>query len=1455
MKKYIKHHPTLNHFQIGFILMMGLITYLLPLASAKAAEHCSDKYYINETLPNGATWDMCWEARQREGIAFHHIFYTPKNGQRRMILNQASVAQIHVPYDDNGTRFHDISDYGIGGENLLDLLYHDCPGGKRFKHGENHILCQQIEKRGFSYKKGKDSTDGHTLVLFSVSPVAAYYYIPLWRFMDNGTIEPWLGATGALQRYGDNESSGWRLGEGRVGISHLHNFFWKLDFDLNGTAENDTVEEINFPLANGKRQRTTTLFKKEVARKVDPESMRRWRIKDGTTKNENGHSLSYDIVLSETGHQDIGPASEPFTHNDFYVTKQRDEEKFASHNTKGGKNLAEYTNDEDLTGQDIVLWTGVTFYHMPRSEDAPHMDAHWSHLQLIPRDWHTSNPLGKASTYNTPPAISSIENQVSKVGDIVNLPIKTTDVDNDILNYSVTNLPAGLSINKKTGLINGTLTTASNNTIQVSVSDNEESSTTDFTWKIEEVHINQPPKLTPPPNQTGLVGDSVHLSIKADDADNDHLTYSATNLPSGLQINPSTGVISGSLDLAGNFTTYVKVYDKSSHDSLPLTWSIIAPFVNKTAQNSILMDGKLNDWNDKVFFPTDPDDLAGKNNQIDWLKVAMAHSSNTVYLAYSNRENIDPTLTSGHYIPKGWQAYLDIDNKIETGYIIGDIGADYLIEGTSIQHYIGTSTSWAWEPKGLASIAYQGKTAEISFNRSIIKNPDKLRAIFIGNNHVFGSKQKDIYPNTGFFNYAFMGASISNTPPVANEQNITLGSGTSVSVILSATDIDDDALSYKSMSQPRHGSLSGSAPNLIYTANSDFTGTDSFTFSVNDSHADSPVATIHVEVTSKQTGLVISNAINKGFTLDGKTSDWEGLPSFPDDTNNTEDKERTINWQNVTLAHTNEKLYLLIRNRGNIDPVHSTGSYLPWTWQTFIDSDKNRITGYSVGGIGADFIIEGTHILQYTGKGNNWSWKSVDQALVHYDKNHAELSLSRSTLGNPASIRLLFRGHNNATKINQVDLYPNAQDDVTAISRYFEYDLKGHDNSSGRPEVFAQTVTMNTGSEVNINLIAIDPDNNHLTYLITSQPKNGVLSGTAPSLTYTPKTSFIGQDSFRFKVNDGNSDSTFATITINVAGAQEGGYSNIVSSMTIDGDYEDWSALTPFIEDIDSNTNDNNLINWHRAAMAHDQTFIYFMYQNHGLVSPDNNTGNYINRGWQTYLDTDGNASTGYKIGNIGADYFLEGAQLLKYTGTGESWSWNFKKRADLQYNANGVELSITKEALEKPNKIQVFFVGDNSDYNGDRDNYPEDKSSFSYLLNKKENSLTNTQRPIANSLAREIIHNTSTRINLAKTDIKTDKSTYQVIRQPIYGDIKNFISDGNLTYIPKTDYAGPDSFSYIINDGTYDSSIATVSLKILMNTSTKGGGGLFPVKLMLLVGILGLLRARRYFILENTNN
>ena len=89
---------------------------------------------------------------------------------------------------------------------------------------------------------------------------------------------------------------------------------------------------------------------------------------------------------------------------------------------------------------------------------------------------------------------------------------------------------------------------------------------------------------------------------------------------------------------------------------------------------------------------------------------------------------------------------------------------------------------------------------------------------------------------------------VENHPPVADDKSIKTNEGAVHAVTLSGSDADGDTLTYTVVTQPAHGSLIGTVPNLTYVPYSGFYGTDSFTYKVNDGKADSSVATVTITV-------------------------------------------------------------------------------------------------------------------------------------------------------------------------------------------------------------------------------------------------------------------------------------------------------------------------------------------------------------------------------------------------------------------------------------------------------------------------------------------------------------------------------------------------------------------------------------------------------------------------------
>lgn len=101
--------------------------------------------------------------------------------------------------------------------------------------------------------------------------------------------------------------------------------------------------------------------------------------------------------------------------------------------------------------------------------------------------------------------------------------------------------------------------------------------------------------------------------------------------------------------------------------------------------------------------------------------------------------------------------------------------------------------------------------------------------------------------------------------PVAQSQSVQTDQRTAVSITLSASDPQNDPLTYSIVTPPSHGTLSGTPPNLTYTPSpTDCIGTDSFTFVANDGspQCDSAVGTVSISVLCNNCPVAGSQAVS-----------------------------------------------------------------------------------------------------------------------------------------------------------------------------------------------------------------------------------------------------------------------------------------------------------------------------------------------------------------------------------------------------------------------------------------------------------------------------------------------------------------------------------------------------------------------------------------------------------------
>lgn len=349
-------------------------------------------------------WKFRWNVRYREGLVLTDVSY----GGRK-VLKYAGLNEIFVPYHPGQPRPEDALD-GIG-KNLQELIPgKDCiPGTTCAMFDVNGrttgkpMVAMHEESTGPIYMGDAGRDYGKMLVLWCASKLGDYVYFIQWRFRSDGMLMPQVGLTGKLNHTQENavENRGsqvYNLNGARVfGPSHVHNFYYRLDFDIDG-PQNDVVEEFNHrqdvPNSSYQSQDTWTPLRRECARSLDSLAFRTWRVVDYGSRNRHGRPRSYELMPGGNGIF-RGASSEAIAQADFWVQRYRPTEfPLSSGDARSVKEgLPRYINDEGLDGQDVVVWYAMHVHHLPRTEDWPEMPVEWMGFRLQPRDFLDVTPV------------------------------------------------------------------------------------------------------------------------------------------------------------------------------------------------------------------------------------------------------------------------------------------------------------------------------------------------------------------------------------------------------------------------------------------------------------------------------------------------------------------------------------------------------------------------------------------------------------------------------------------------------------------------------------------------------------------------------------------------------------------------------------------------------------------------------------------------------------------------------------------------------------------------------------------------------------------------------------------------------------------------------------------------------------------------------------------------------
>lgn len=150
------------------------------------------------------------------------------------------------------------------------------------------------------------------------------------------------------------------------------------------------------------------------------------------------------------------------------------------------------------------------------------------------------------SAINDAPSITSTPVTSATAESLYSYDVDAVDPDvGDVLTYSLTSAPSGMTIDSATGLIQWTPMTAGDYNVVVEVSDDAVTPASDSqAFTIAVGAVNHAPSITSEPITEATEDALYSYDVDATDSDGDTLTYSLSAAPAGMNINSADGTIS-----------------------------------------------------------------------------------------------------------------------------------------------------------------------------------------------------------------------------------------------------------------------------------------------------------------------------------------------------------------------------------------------------------------------------------------------------------------------------------------------------------------------------------------------------------------------------------------------------------------------------------------------------------------------------------------------------------------------------------------------------------------------------------------------------------------------------------------------------------------------------------------------------------------------------------------------
>ena len=643
-------------------------------------------------------------------------------------------------------------------------------------------------------------------------------------------------------------------------------------------------------------------------------------------------------------------------------------------------------------------------------------------------------------------------------------------------------------------------------------------------------------------------------------------------------------------------------------------------------------------------------------------------------------------------------------------------------------------------------------------------------------------------------------------------------------VLANDSDADGDTLTATLITSPAHGTVTlDDDGSFTYTPETDFWGTDTFTYVANDGFGDSTKATVSITVNAVNDGAPVATEDSYSVSADTSLTVDAAAGLLANDTDVDGDA------LSATLASSPANGSVSLNTDGSFTytpdaEFHGTDSF------TYIANDGTEGSAVTTVTIDVNSPAAPVEDAYSVDEDNVLTVAAASGVLANDDDVDGD-SMTATLVTAPTHGVLTFNGDGSFIYTPDEDFWGSdtftyVVDDGYAVSTEATVSITVNPVNDAAPvaadDAYEVAVNGNVSVDAASGILAndSDEDGDPMTVSIVSEPTGGTLTlNTDGSFTYVANTDFHDTDSFTYVANDGTADSAEATVTIKVNTAPD----PVDDSYTIVEDQVLSVDASAGLLANDSDSDGDSLTATLFSAPSHGTVTVNadgsFSYTPEAGYEGEDSFSYVVNDGFVSSLET---AVTITVTPANDAPVAIEDAYVVPVNATLTVNSASGTLANDSDGNGDSLTAAIVTQpsnGVLTLNADGSFAYTPNADFHG--------TDTFTYIANDGTADSAETTVTIAvNTSAGTVADGYSmdedgsltvdSASGVLSNDSDTDGDTLSatLATAPVHGTLV-FSGDGSFNYTPTADFSGTDEFTYVADDGFGDSVETTVTITV----------------------------------------